>query len=169
MAKKPRENRIPIMMSDDELKAIDDWRYENRIATRSDAVRRLCQIGLILDGQLSVLHEDMQNSMSTTAQFILSASKLIREQQSTDLAEELAVKSVRTHFYTTKLYTTFRHITGQAYNFKSSEGDIDAAIEESESLKEFFSELYPKSGLKNETLEKLEAINQKYKIDSKGD
>jgi hypothetical protein len=34
------------MMSDDELKAIDDWRFENRVATRSDAVRRLAQYGL---------------------------------------------------------------------------------------------------------------------------
>lgn len=46
MDKKPRENRVPIMMSESELKAIDDWRFENRIATRSDAVRRLCQLGL---------------------------------------------------------------------------------------------------------------------------
>jgi len=169
MAKKPRENRIPIMMSDDELKAIDDWRYENRIATRSDAIRRLCQIGLVLDEQLSVLHEDMQNTMSTTAQFILSASKTIREEKTTELAEELAVKSVRTHFYTTKLYTTLRHITGQAYNFKSHESGIDSAIEESDSLKEFFSNLYSKSGLKIETLEKLEEINKKYQIDPKED
>lgn len=38
----PRENRVPIMMSDDELKLIDDWRYANRVATRSEAIRRLC-------------------------------------------------------------------------------------------------------------------------------
>lgn len=46
MAKKPRENRIPIMMSDEELQPIDDWRFENRIATRSDAVRQLCSQAL---------------------------------------------------------------------------------------------------------------------------
>ncbi|MBM3091593.1 hypothetical protein GFB56_12280 [Ensifer sp. T173] len=45
---KARENRVPIMMSDDELKLIDDWRFTNRIATRSDAIRRLCQLGLAL-------------------------------------------------------------------------------------------------------------------------
>ena len=49
MVKKPRENRIPIMMSDDELKVIDDWRFANRVATRSDAVRRLCYLGLLLE------------------------------------------------------------------------------------------------------------------------
>jgi len=46
---KPRENRIPIMMSDEELEAVDDWRFKNRIATRSEAVRRLCQIGIALE------------------------------------------------------------------------------------------------------------------------
>lgn len=41
-----RENRVPVMMSDAELKAIDDWRFANRIATRSDAIRRLCSSAL---------------------------------------------------------------------------------------------------------------------------
>ncbi|MCO6390541.1 hypothetical protein GTW25_05810 [Aliihoeflea aestuarii] len=51
MAKKPRENRVPIMMSDDEVTAIDDWRFANRIATRSDAVRQLAEIGLRVHSQ----------------------------------------------------------------------------------------------------------------------
>ncbi len=28
---------------------IDDWRFKNRIATRADAIRRLCQIGMMFD------------------------------------------------------------------------------------------------------------------------
>lgn len=44
---KPRENRVPIMMSDEELKAIDDWRFSCRIATRSEAIRRLCKTAFI--------------------------------------------------------------------------------------------------------------------------
>lgn len=58
---KPRENRVPIMMSDDELTAIDDWRYENRISTRSDAVRRLVQIGLRLDRHFDALLENLND------------------------------------------------------------------------------------------------------------
>lgn len=45
-ARRPRENRVPIMMSDEELQAIDDWRFANRVATRSDAIRRLCGLAL---------------------------------------------------------------------------------------------------------------------------
>lgn len=52
MAKEPRENRVPIMMSDEEVGAIDDWRFSNRVATRSDAVRRLAQLGLALSDRL---------------------------------------------------------------------------------------------------------------------
>lgn len=55
MAKKPRENRVPIMMSDEEVTKIDDWRFANRIATRSEAVRKLCQIGLIFDKDIEPL------------------------------------------------------------------------------------------------------------------
>jgi hypothetical protein len=46
MAKLPPKNRIPVMMSDEELAAVDAWRVANGIATRSDAIRRLCQMGL---------------------------------------------------------------------------------------------------------------------------
>lgn len=43
---KPREKRVPIMMSEEEMTAIDDWRFANRVATRSDAIRRLCLLGI---------------------------------------------------------------------------------------------------------------------------
>jgi hypothetical protein len=51
----PRDKRIPIMMSEDETRAIDDWRFANRIDTRSEAIRRLCQLGLQLDRKVSNL------------------------------------------------------------------------------------------------------------------
>lgn len=41
-----RPNRIPFMLSDAELAAIDEWRFANKIATRAEAIRRLCQIAL---------------------------------------------------------------------------------------------------------------------------
>lgn len=42
----PRENRFHMHLSDDELKAIDEWRFNNRIATRAEAIRRLCKIAI---------------------------------------------------------------------------------------------------------------------------
>ena len=34
------------MMSGPEVEAIDSWRFENRVATRAEAVRRLCLVAL---------------------------------------------------------------------------------------------------------------------------
>ncbi len=45
-ADEPRANRIPFMLSDSELEAIDDWRFEKRVGTRAEAIRRLLQIGM---------------------------------------------------------------------------------------------------------------------------
>jgi exonuclease VII large subunit len=57
-----RENRIPIMVSHEELAAIDDWRFANRIATRSDAIRRLCQNALWLEQELNNLADDLEGA-----------------------------------------------------------------------------------------------------------
>jgi hypothetical protein len=43
--------RLHMKISADEVLAIDDWRYANRIPSRSEAVRRLVQIGLAYDAQ----------------------------------------------------------------------------------------------------------------------
>lgn len=43
----PRKHRIPIMLSDSELQMIDDWRFANRIPTRSGAIRRLVEAGMV--------------------------------------------------------------------------------------------------------------------------
>lgn len=41
-----RTERVPIMMSKEEVEALDDWRFANRVNGRSEAIRRLVQIGL---------------------------------------------------------------------------------------------------------------------------
>lgn len=38
--------RLQVKITADEVRAIEDWRYENRVPSRSEAVRRLIQIGL---------------------------------------------------------------------------------------------------------------------------
>lgn len=52
MEKHSRENRVPIMFSDEEITAIDDWGFSNRIRTRAEAIRRLCQMGIIFDREI---------------------------------------------------------------------------------------------------------------------
>jgi hypothetical protein len=41
MTKPTREHRVPIMLNDHELQAIDNWRFTNKVGSRSAAMRRL--------------------------------------------------------------------------------------------------------------------------------
>jgi len=41
--------RLHIKITADEVSQIDDWRYENRVPSRSEAVRRLVQMALAFD------------------------------------------------------------------------------------------------------------------------
>ena len=41
-----RTNNVSIVLSDAELKALDDWAWERRIRSRSEAIRQLLQLGL---------------------------------------------------------------------------------------------------------------------------
>lgn len=50
-----KDQRIPIMMTEAEVKAIDDWSFENRIRSRGEAIRRLCKIGQAIDAELEQL------------------------------------------------------------------------------------------------------------------
>ena len=46
MVDEPKDVRLPFMVSRREAAAIDDWRFQQRIATRAEAIRRLIQLGL---------------------------------------------------------------------------------------------------------------------------
>jgi hypothetical protein len=47
MADDKKDQRIPVMMSTDEVAAIDEWRRHNAdLPSRSEAIRRLVELGL---------------------------------------------------------------------------------------------------------------------------
>lgn len=50
MDQEPKDVRLPIMVTATEAKAIDDWRFENRVATRAEAIRQLIALGLKTKG-----------------------------------------------------------------------------------------------------------------------
>jgi metal-responsive CopG/Arc/MetJ family transcriptional regulator len=41
-----RETRLQIMLDQDELAAIDDWRFQQRMPSRASAIRELLRIAL---------------------------------------------------------------------------------------------------------------------------
>jgi hypothetical protein len=50
MIKLLREERLQIMLADDELKAVDDWRFDKRMPSRAAAIRELLRRGLATEG-----------------------------------------------------------------------------------------------------------------------
>ena len=51
MVERARDGRLQIMLDDDELSAIDDWRFQMRMPSRAAAVRELLRLGLTAAGQ----------------------------------------------------------------------------------------------------------------------
>ena len=47
----PKDKRVPLVMTASELKAIDDWSFERRIRSRSEAIRQLVALGLKASGE----------------------------------------------------------------------------------------------------------------------
>jgi len=45
-----RVERLQIMLTDEELAIIDDWRFERRMPSRASAIRELLQRGLAAEG-----------------------------------------------------------------------------------------------------------------------
>jgi hypothetical protein len=45
-----RGERLQIMLTDEELKAVDDWRFSARMPSRASAVRELLKRGLAAEG-----------------------------------------------------------------------------------------------------------------------
>ena len=44
-----RTEKLQLMLNDEELKAIDDWRFANRLPSRAAAIRELLRRGLGAD------------------------------------------------------------------------------------------------------------------------
>ncbi|CDX21487.1 conserved hypothetical protein [Mesorhizobium sp. ORS 3324] len=52
MAELERPQRLQIMLTDEELAAVENWRFEKRMPSRSAAVRELLRRGLAAEGFL---------------------------------------------------------------------------------------------------------------------
>jgi hypothetical protein len=62
-----REERLQIMLTPEELSAIDDWRFSRRMPTRAAAVRELLKRGLAAEGFDAALGSDRSQDFGVTA------------------------------------------------------------------------------------------------------
>ena len=42
----PRTERIPLLLTKDEIQDLDNWQFAHRMRTRSDAIRRMMRIAI---------------------------------------------------------------------------------------------------------------------------
>ncbi|KQZ30794.1 hypothetical protein ASD50_17145 [Mesorhizobium sp. Root552] len=52
MAKLERQERLQVMLSGEELEALENWRFEQRMPSRAAAIRELLRRGLAAEGML---------------------------------------------------------------------------------------------------------------------
>ena len=64
MADLTREQRLQIMLTEEELQVIDDWRFKLRMPTRAAAVRELLRRGLAAEGFLQALPGEKSQDFS---------------------------------------------------------------------------------------------------------
>ena len=67
----PKDQRVPIMMTRSELKAVDDWSFARRIRSRGEAIRQLVALGLKVEAQ-----QDEEPAASLLAGLIPSKRKV---------------------------------------------------------------------------------------------
>ncbi len=66
MAELNRGERLQIMLTDDELVVLDDWRFAERMPSRAAAVRELLKRGLAAEGYASSEGRTMSKDYGVT-------------------------------------------------------------------------------------------------------
>jgi hypothetical protein len=70
MGELTREERLQIMLTDEEFAALDDWRFARRMPSRAAAVRELLKRGLAAEG-----FETAKNGSRSSDYGIVEAAK----------------------------------------------------------------------------------------------
>lgn len=130
---KPRENRVPIMMSDEELNLVDDWRFKNRVATRSESVRRLCHIGLTFDEHRAEFIEAFKGQYEELTKALAILADMVQGQDATEREKALGQIVLRTISKQISSLVLVRVITGIANNAKADR-DIEDILKDTREL-----------------------------------
>lgn len=128
MAEDTQENKtqhLHILMAPSEVEAIDNWGFKNRIRTRAEAIRRLCQIGLVFDDHRAALVNRTREVAEAIAEAFSVAENMPNKDGFTDLERELLLMNARILQAMIPVLPLVRATVGIANNFKE-----DRAIEE---------------------------------------
>lgn len=68
MADEKKTLKFQMMMSPQEAEQLDDWMFKTRLRSRAEAIRRLCQIGLALEGSIPELETQLKGLAESVRQ-----------------------------------------------------------------------------------------------------
>jgi len=86
MADEIKDQRIITLMTPSEVEAIDEWMFENRIRSRGEAIRRLCQIGLTTSRSA----EDTRDSLMAVLNRWIEVTEIVKSRRDARLEDDLA-------------------------------------------------------------------------------
>ncbi len=82
MSEELKTIKFQLMLAPSEAQAIDDWGFSHRIRTRAEAIRRLCQIGIVANRYLekvSKIRPEMRDSVGEIIDAIHSETEVYSE------------------------------------------------------------------------------------------
>ncbi|MHC5232787.1 ribbon-helix-helix domain-containing protein [Brucella sp. LJL56] len=134
--------RLHIKITKDELEAIDDWRYENRIPSRSEAVRRLVQIGLRLDRHFDALLENLNDLRALMPRMIDNLDNAVNgvddEAYSTQALTEVLVAFMNQAEGQKRMINLLYGVLGEAATLKDAKTTAQAIQEADEVADKYY-------------------------------
>lgn len=119
-----QSKRLQMVITEAELDAIDVWQHANRIASRSEAIRRLVQIGLALDHEASEIQRQVANIEAANQRLKPFGEDLEGQpppEQAQDLRSEIVFRSFALH-------TSLRSLFSRLDAFRTGQTVEDAEI-----------------------------------------
>ncbi|MDR6664275.1 hypothetical protein [Rhizobium sp. 1399] len=130
-----KDQRIPIMMTGSEVTAIDDWSFKNRIRSRGEAIRRLCQIGLVFDDHRKEYVEKFRDIMDSVVEMndLTKKAGEVDPGSVTEFEKSLMLASLNILQVVSRMVPLVRTTTGLANNFKVDK-DVEEIIRETKEI-----------------------------------
>ncbi len=102
MTEEPKDVRLPFMVTASEAKAIDEWRYKNRVPSRAEAMRLLINRGLmfddITDAVETITHiggEFLRGVSVSNKDQLQFSSAIIKLFETKDYSDEKTIESIK--------------------------------------------------------------------------
>lgn len=136
--------RLHVKISDEELEAIDDWRFANRVPSRSEAVRRLVQIALVIEGGMADLQSAAKRNGEAEKEYGASFNEWAPHRRDGDLdpSDPIDKRFIRAMLeaYTSRmaLTLTLSSIVRPVNTIRGGDRDLDEALKGAKTTHEFF-------------------------------